>query len=376
MVVLGLNLGHDGTACVVVDGRLKAALSRERVSRQKKESGVDLPLIRRVLELAGVELADVRFVSCSGYGAGHAFELFDSRTRKAFKDDLWNLDAGVYHREYDCRIDGRFLPAVFVQHQLSHCASAYYTSPFDGAACLSMDASQNPPTACSLVASGDGLDLRPLYCPGLMIGNAYYHFTEQLGIGAGLFKAGSTMGLAAYGKTTRHPRHEEFLRDFYSRPFNTDDDFIQWMWGELTGLAPHVKMGEINQTTMDVAAGLQVIFEDVALAAAQKLRADGAAAPRQPLLERRIVSQLQRQLAAEARSRISKPAPVPRLRRRRHRRRQRAVRRAPAIARAARALLHQRAGVSRRRRLARVARSQGPGRSTWTGSSTHWRAAK
>ena len=272
MVVLGLNLGHDGAACVVVGGQLRSALSRERLSRQKKQSGVDLPLIERVLELAGVELADVQHVAFAGYGHGHALQVADAATGEVLDHNLFNLDPGVYFREYDCRIAGRRIPGFFVQHQLSHCASAYYTSPFESAACLSMDASQDPPSACSLFAVGEGSELRPLGCPGLMIGNAYYHFTEQLGIGDGLFKAGSTMGLAAYGKAARHPRHEEFLRDFHSRPFATDQEFIQWMWTELTGLAPFERMGEIDQRTMDIAATLQLVFEEVVLAAARTLR--------------------------------------------------------------------------------------------------------
>jgi carbamoyltransferase len=274
MVVLGLNLGHDGAACVVVDGRLKSALSRERLSRQKKQSGVDLPLVQRVLELADVDLADVEYVTFAGYGHGHAVQVVDPTTRRRLDHNLWNLDPGVYVREYTCQIGGRRLPGVFVQHHLSHCASVYYTSPFERAACLSMDASQDPPSACSLFALGEGLDLRPLHCPGLMIGNAYYHFTEQLGMGDGLFKAGSTMGLAAYGRPARHPRHEDFLQDFYSRPFDTDLAFIQWLWTELTGLAPFARMAEVNQVTMDVAATIQMIFEEVALAAAHRLRVE------------------------------------------------------------------------------------------------------
>src|SRR5688500_15451517 len=104
MVVLGLNLGHDGAACVVVDGRLRSALSRERLSRKKKESGVDLPLIQRVLELAGVELADVQYVTFAGYGHGHALEVTDPATRQKLDHNLWNLPADVYFREYRCQL--------------------------------------------------------------------------------------------------------------------------------------------------------------------------------------------------------------------------------------------------------------------------------
>jgi carbamoyltransferase len=134
-----------------------------------------------------------------------------------------------------------------------------------------MDSSGVRPEACSLYARGDGLNLSPLYCPGLMIGNAYYYFTALLGLGDGLFKAGSTMGLAAYGKPSRHPDHAEFLTNFFERTIRRDDQFMSMMWAKLSGLGPSQKMREIDQKAMDVAATLQMIFEDATLEAARHL---------------------------------------------------------------------------------------------------------
>lgn len=272
MIILGLNMGHDGAACVIVNGHLKVALTRERISRKKKDFGVDLNLIRAVLHQAGVTLAEVQYVTFGVYKHGPSeVRLRDPRTNRVVEYDISILRPGEYIREYLCEIDGRTIPAIFVHHQLSHCASAFYTSPFENAACLSMDSSLENPGLCSLYAIGRGLELQPVYCPELMIGNAYYKFTEYLGLGDGLFKAGSTMGLAAYGRATRHFLHEDFLEPFSKRRISSDEDFINWMWSQITGMLPRSKMTAIDQNAMDAAATLQMVFEEVLLKAAQRL---------------------------------------------------------------------------------------------------------
>ncbi|HUP56206.1 MAG TPA: carbamoyltransferase C-terminal domain-containing protein, partial [Bdellovibrionota bacterium] len=116
-----------------------------------------------------------------------------------------------------------------------------------------------------------GSDLEALYCPGLCIGNAYYAFTERLGIGNPIYKAGSTMGLAAYGRPQRHRFHSEFVKSFIERRFATDSQFIDWMWFQLSGLLPSARMTEIDQRTMNVAASLQLVFEDALVAGARRL---------------------------------------------------------------------------------------------------------
>jgi carbamoyltransferase len=271
MIILGLNLGHDGAACVVRDGKLVAALSRERLSRIKKESGVSLELIRTVLAQEHLTLDNVDYIAISSYQRGPSeLKLRDVTTGAIVTDDL-EMFLNEHHRKYICEIDGRSIRTVYVQHHLAHCASAFYTSPFENAACMSMDSSLTHPQKCSLYALGSGLDLEPLYCPGLMIGNAYNQFTERLGLGNGGFKAGSTMGLAAYGVPIRHPLHDEFLKNFFERRFQTDEEFIGFLWTQLTGLSPQKRISKITQQTMDVAATLQVIFEEITLLAAQRL---------------------------------------------------------------------------------------------------------
>lgn len=64
-VILGLNWGHDGAAAIVRDGRLECAVSLERITRKKKDSGISSDLLSYVFDLAGIKAADVS-ARCSG----------------------------------------------------------------------------------------------------------------------------------------------------------------------------------------------------------------------------------------------------------------------------------------------------------------------
>lgn len=277
-VVLGLSLAHDGSVAIVKDGRLLAAISRERVSRRKKDTGVTADEINYVLDAAGLPLSAVDVLAFTSffYQENNYIRLFH-KTGEEVKHSLYDHPPGVYASEYVAVIGDRRFQAIFVQHHLTHCASTFYTSNFDKAAAFSVDSSLNRPEACSLFAYGSGLDLFPLYCPGVMIGNAYYHFTNWLGIGNGLYKAGSTMGLASYGTPSQRARDRwrDYGRSFFDRPSHPDDTrFIELMWSELAGVAPHVRFPSTesdSKPAMDVAASLQLVFEETLVASAQTL---------------------------------------------------------------------------------------------------------
>ena len=66
-IVLGLNLGHDGSAAIVKSGRLVSAISRERLSRKKKDTGVSKAEIDYVLDIAGCKLTDVDVIAFTTY---------------------------------------------------------------------------------------------------------------------------------------------------------------------------------------------------------------------------------------------------------------------------------------------------------------------
>jgi carbamoyltransferase len=283
-IVLGLNLGHDGAASIIKNGRLVAAISRERLSRKKKDSGIGKAEIDYVLDIAECRLTDIDVVAFTTYNyqPDNHVKIF-KLNREEVRHNLWDHPPRIMTLDFRASIGGFDKPAVFVQHHLSHCASAFYTSNFTNAACFSMDASAHRPEACSLFAYGIGTELHPLYCPGLMIGNTYSLFTEKLGLGDGLFKSGSTMGLAAYGKPMQKAVENcaRYGESYYERRFQPDDDrFIELMWSELSGLPPVLgfsKQESDSQRAMDIAASLQYVFEETIIKAVNALHEHTAA---------------------------------------------------------------------------------------------------
>ena len=280
-VVLGLNYGHDGAAAVVREGRLVAAVSLERLSRRKKEAGVTRELVAYVLELAGVTFSDVSAVSLAAFipSQRNPVPIF-KKGGEEITSPVFDLFGGETSFALEAEVEGRRVPAFFINHHIAHCAAAFFTSPFERAACLSVDASMVRPEACSVMAYGEGEDLRYLRCPGIMIGNAYSVITEKLGLGPGLTKAGTLMGLAPYGKPNAAAliRWRELGASFYERTLQQSDPlFIDYIWSVLSGEAPHVSyptsMSD-SPKAQEIAASIQYVFEQTMLANAQRLYHD------------------------------------------------------------------------------------------------------
>ena len=176
--ILGLNFGHDGSVCLVKDGKLEFAIGTERISKVKKQQGFTDEIINYVLDSCGLTLDDIDCVATND-----------------FKQELFGNDYLVDN----FIIQGKELKCYIIPHHLAHCASVFYTSPFHEAHCFSMDCSMGKIEANSLVAYGRGKNLKAMYCPGEMVGVLYGEVTEKLGLGPALHKAGTTMGLSSYG---------------------------------------------------------------------------------------------------------------------------------------------------------------------------------
>ncbi|HEX8523171.1 MAG TPA: carbamoyltransferase C-terminal domain-containing protein [Tepidisphaeraceae bacterium] len=276
--ILGLQFGHDGSAAILRDGKLVCAISRERITRVKKHEGVGKELVDYVLGEAKLKLSDIHLVAFTSfyYRPDNYVKTLDLQGREVNVDFL-DLPGGQTIAEAQVLIENLRIPAVFVHHHMCHAASAFYTSPFERAACFTLDASMFRPEACSLCAYGMGNKLHYLYCPGLMVGNAYHEFTEKLGIGSGLTKAGTTMALATYGKPlpAALEKCDEYGQSFYERRFQPSDPlFIAKMWSEISGLPPHESFSREqsdSQRAMDIAASMEHIFQRAIIKNTKKL---------------------------------------------------------------------------------------------------------
>lgn len=259
MIVLGLHYGHDGSACVIKNGKLVSAVSSERITRKKKFPGVTNEVIDYVLKNADIEFDDIDCIALSDYDTNSSNDtlalskyLTSGTVFGNTVDELYGVLRGKHFKVY------------VIPHHLSHCASAFYTSNFDQAWCFSMDSSGYKVACNSLVAWGKGNKIVAEYCPGLMAGWNYAVFTHMLGLGNPVHKAGSTMGLASYGTIDHFV--EKNIQDYVKNSYCTEgEDFESKalsLWSYITK-TQNAWPREISSSVaaQNTAATIQYIFE-------------------------------------------------------------------------------------------------------------------
>jgi carbamoyltransferase len=150
MNILGINAYHgDSAACLVVDGRLVAAIEEERIRRVKHWAGFPSEAIRFCLDFAGVRPSEIDHVAIGRDPSAHLHKkiLFSLQKRPSFgaiRDRLANMakvrDLKTILAE-GLGTDPAVLRAQFhnVEHHRAHLASSFFLSPFDRAACLTID---------------------------------------------------------------------------------------------------------------------------------------------------------------------------------------------------------------------------------------------
>lgn len=195
-VVLAVNFNHDGSAAVLVEGRLAGYVCTERRSRRKKHPGLREDDLDAVLADAGVGLDDVGHVLLCNL---HSMDSPDvAHLHGSDLKDTW-FEFWI-NQTYDrVAVRGRTIPCtVNPDHHLIHAAAPFYTSPFDEAMCLAVD-----PIGCrAFVGRGTRLyELRRGYDDWFNANVGYTSVSVDL-FGSGIVGAGKVMGLAPYG---RHP---------------------------------------------------------------------------------------------------------------------------------------------------------------------------
>ena len=283
MIILGLNAFHaDAAACLLRDGRVVAAAEEERFSRQKHDSGFPHRAIAYVLREGGIGPGDldlVGFYDKPVLKFSRILETFVSVAPRGVASWLhfgptWMREKLWVEDRVRKGLDGYEGKVLFAEHHESHAASAFYPSPFERAAILTLDGVGE--WATSSFGVGEGNDLRitkEIRFPH-SLGLLYSAFTYYLGfrVNSGEYKV---MGLAPYGE----PRYVDLLlehvidlRDDGSFRLNLDH------FGYLTGLrmttpkldallgrprrAPE---SELEPFHMDVARSVQEVTEEAML---------------------------------------------------------------------------------------------------------------
>jgi carbamoyltransferase len=213
--ILGVHIGHDSGACLVVDGEVVADAAEERFSRIKHDQGLPLGAIDFCLRQGGIHMDDVDIVAVPTSGLPSAFlRLFNIAPKKGPVGRLRSQVANAVRRHRKVMIERppiylrRYELAprtdvVRVDHHLAHAASAYYTSGSnDRYLIVTADGIGND-TSLGIWLGEDGRIAKlASYGGDGSLGWFYGQVTEALGWWHGDGE-GKTMGLAPYGDASR-----------------------------------------------------------------------------------------------------------------------------------------------------------------------------
>jgi carbamoyltransferase len=280
--VLGLSaFYHDSAATLLRDGEIVAAASEERFTRIKGDAAFPRHAVRYCLEQAGITVAEL---TCAAFydkpllKFERILETYLGVAPRGFKSfllagPLWIKDKLYIDRQLREALgyDGQIL---YAEHHASHAASAFYPSPFEEAAILTMDGVGEWATASIGIGRGAEVSLlRELHWPD-SLGLLYSAFTYYAGfkVNSGEYKV---MGLAPYGE----PKYvdlmlRELLELREDGSFRLNQKYFNYLTGltmtskafdELFGGPPRVPESKLTQKEMDLARSVQVVCEEVML---------------------------------------------------------------------------------------------------------------
>jgi carbamoyltransferase len=289
--ILGISaFYHDSAACLVRDGIIIAAAQEERFSRKKHDAGFPRHAIDYCLQEAGLAAAsqldlvafyEKPFLKCdrlfSTYlgCAPSGLRSFLKAVPLWMKEKIWIKDTLQNELEFEG-------PIIFPEHHESHAASAFFPSPFENAAILTIDGVGEWTTTS--VGRGEGnrvellADLRFPHSLGLL----YSAFTYYLGfrVNSGEYKM---MGLAPYGEPVfREVILSELLDLRDDGSFRLNLRYFDFMAGltmtnpafdRLFGGPPRKPEAELTQRHMNIARSIQAVTEQVMLRLARHAHA-------------------------------------------------------------------------------------------------------
>ena len=289
MYILGISAWyHDSAACLIHDGRIVAAAQEERFTRRKHDPDFPANAVAYCLREAGIrpdQLDNIVFYEKPFVKCERIFETFLAFAPRGFRSfaaamPVWIKEKlflkAMLARELERLLGkgdwGRRL--MFSEHHLSHAASAFYPSPFENAAVLTLDAVGEWTTTSW--AMGEGRELRierEIHFPH-SLGLLYSAFTYYCGfkVNSGEYKL---MGLAPYGE----PKYADLIRKHLidlreDGSFRLDLSYFDYCTGlrmtkrrfdALFGGEPRAPESALEQRHMDLAASIQLVTEEALL---------------------------------------------------------------------------------------------------------------
>jgi carbamoyltransferase len=294
MRILGISaFYHDSAAALIADGRIVAAVQEERFTRRKHDPAFPHNAIAYCLDEAGVTAAELdhivfydkpflkfeRLLETYIALAPRGFRSFKMSIplwlkEKLFQKNLLRDELKKFSEDFDA---SRLL---FCEHHLSHAASAFYPSPFESAAVLTMDGVGEWATTSAAMGDGNALEIfQEIHFPhslGLLYSAATYYTGFK--VNSGEYKV---MGLAPYGE----PKYAKLILDNvidlkpdgsfrldmsyfdYCTGFTMTNDRFAGLFGQPVRSPDQL----LTQFHMDVAASIQAVLDEAVLRLARSL---------------------------------------------------------------------------------------------------------
>jgi len=280
--ILGISaFYHDSAACLVRDGQIVAAAQEERFTRVKHDPGFPRNAVRYCLQEAGITAEELDYVGFydkplltferlleTHLGtAPRGIRLFWKSMTVWLKQKLWIPQMVQQELGYDGEV-------LFGEHHESHAASAFYPSPFQEAAILTLDGVGEWTTTSYGYGQGNQIHLRAETRFPHSLGLLYSAFTYFTGfkVNSGEYKL---MGLAPYGEPKYVDRILEHLIDLKEDgSFKLDTRYFDYLSGlrmtnqrfaDLFDGPPRQPESPLTQREMDLARSCQVVTEEAML---------------------------------------------------------------------------------------------------------------
>lgn len=288
MNILGISaFYHDSAACLVQDGKIISAAEEERFTRKKHDNSFPTNAIKYCLGNSNLTGQDLDFIAFYDKPFVKFERILETHLAYApigirsfikaiplwIKKKVWIKDTLAKELDYKGKI-------IFPEHHESHAASAYFPSPFQEAAFLTIDGVGEWTTTSYGVGKGNSLsiiaDIKFPHSLGLL----YSAFTYYLGfkVNSGEYKV---MGLAPYGE----PKYKDLiLKELIDLKedgsFKINMDYFNYCTGltmtndkfhKLFGRPPRRPESRLTQREMDLARSIQEVIEEVVLRIARHI---------------------------------------------------------------------------------------------------------
>jgi carbamoyltransferase len=228
MIILGINeTSHDASVSLIEDGKILFAGHAERYSKQKNDWYVNDNLIKDALQ----------------YGRPDHIAYYEKPLLKASR---LALRGGLGDWKPRFNIDG--IPRKSFSHHYSHAAAGYYTSAFNDAAIVVLDAIGEYNTSTIWVGEGDKIKLKYKQNYPISFGLFYSAFTQLIGLMPNQEEY-IMMGMAAYGDWQKYYKKvDEYFPSYDKQKYNFHKGITDWGWVS-------------EQDKFDIAAAVQMVYE-------------------------------------------------------------------------------------------------------------------